>query len=636
MQEACRSIANASSASRAALLQLCDAMGSTVRRSTGGADVSALNTPLDELRRSITTSFGAIEAASGEWQSMAALSADGGEGGSAVAIGALLSLVGVIVEQLSELHRDASAAFGSAGRSLKAAKPAIMAAAISGGGAPAALEPRSTGRRPGGGAGGASPQTSPSPAITAAAAVVATDAAADLATHEAPAKPKRGKKAKDHADSGAALAPPAPAVAGPSTPSPRSDGSDATLYPHSKLRATFTKIDVTGVVDETVAALVLSMSRAQGFSSLTKIAASGVHNEYHLGGHDLSPLDVFDALFWQPASTVPAQIASVVVPATEFAQQPFSHPHGTVTKLGDSSVPWCGWRSVISEQGDSFASFFALVETLGGVRSVVLQDHITRGDGSGARYETLHILTASDWGVAVKAYVLKERAGEASDGIRRRRGGGGGAAGHGLGEAVAEQYLAALTGFFVPIPQPEPVDAADTGAGGGDWSPGGSNVDNESMRSEGAGGDGTEPRRKGGLFAKTLGIPLGLGKAVAGVATGGLRSVQEGVFRKAFPHLNGEPVKDVFNCALLEGALLRQGYLFATPQYLCFQSTVLAGQFALEWAEVRDLKKKKNFLMMNNSIEIATVDGATYFLTSFLQRDDSFKQLYQMWLDSSK
>nr|4TYZ_A Chain A, Uncharacterized protein [Leishmania infantum]4TYZ_B Chain B, Uncharacterized protein [Leishmania infantum] len=106
----------------------------------------------------------------------------------------------------------------------------------------------------------------------------------------------------------------------------------------------------------------------------------------------------------------------------------------------------------------------------------------------------------------------------------------------------------------------------------------------------------------------------------------------EGVFRKSFPDLAGETLLDSFNCAWVEGSALKQGYLFITPHWLCFQSTLAAAHFSIEYDEIKDIIKSKSVKMFENAIEVKTHLNDTIFLTNFLQRDQAYSALMSQWL----
>ncbi|KAG5473259.1 hypothetical protein CUR178_03179 [Leishmania enriettii] len=137
---------------------------------------------------------------------------------------------------------------------------------------------------------------------------------------------------------------------------------------------------------------------------------------------------------------------------------------------------------------------------------------------------------------------------------------------------------------------------------------------------------------------EVLKAPFAVGRAVGGAlldvtgVTGAVRHNIEGVFRKAFPSLVDEALVDTFNCAWSERSMLKQGYLFITPHWLCFQSTVAAAKFSVEYDEIKDIIKSKSAKMFGNAIEVKTHLDDSIFLTNFLQRDQAYSALMSQWL----
>ncbi|RNF17788.1 GRAM domain containing protein [Trypanosoma conorhini] len=134
--------------------------------------------------------------------------------------------------------------------------------------------------------------------------------------------------------------------------------------------------------------------------------------------------------------------------------------------------------------------------------------------------------------------------------------------------------------------------------------------------------------------------PVSVGKAVGNAVldvsgvTGAIKQQMEGVFRKSFPNLASEDIIETFNCALVDegNPLPKQGFMFITPRWLCFQAGLLSANFSLEWDEIRDIKKQRTAKVLENAIAIHTHLGGTYFLTSFLQRDHAYSAMMKQWL----
>lgn len=136
-----------------------------------------------------------------------------------------------------------------------------------------------------------------------------------------------------------------------------------------------------------------------------------------------------------------------------------------------------------------------------------------------------------------------------------------------------------------------------------------------------------------GVGKSIVKMPLNIGKGV--VESIGSVS-QEAVFKKNFPELVDEELIAYFNCAWKQDGspIIKQGFLYATKHHLCFQGTVLAATFKLQYDEIVNMTKKKSIGVLNNSIQIETIDDEKYFLTSFLSRDEAFKALYAAWTKS--
>lgn len=148
-------------------------------------------------------------------------------------------------------------------------------------------------------------------------------------------------------------------------------------------------------------------------------------------------------------------------------------------------------------------------------------------------------------------------------------------------------------------------------------------------------GDVTRGMLRGGV--EVLKAPLTVGRVVGGAvldatgATGAIRNSVEGLLRRAFPHLSGEHIVESFHCAWQEGSIVKQGYLFVTLRWLCFVSTMANASFAIEYDEVKDVRKRRSS-MFDNAIEVVTHINDTYFLMNFVNRDQAFAALMRQWL----
>lgn len=112
--------------------------------------------------------------------------------------------------------------------------------------------------------------------------------------------------------------------------------------------------------------------------------------------------------------------------------------------------------------------------------------------------------------------------------------------------------------------------------------------------------------------------------------TGAMRTTQIKFFTNRWPELEKEEVLDISNCAWSEGKILKQGFWFVTDQHVAFVASVLKAAFILHYDDIVTITKER-YTMFDNAIQIETRTGETYFLTSFLKRDESFKALYSRW-----
>ncbi|PBJ80885.1 hypothetical protein BCY84_01090 [Trypanosoma cruzi cruzi] len=134
--------------------------------------------------------------------------------------------------------------------------------------------------------------------------------------------------------------------------------------------------------------------------------------------------------------------------------------------------------------------------------------------------------------------------------------------------------------------------------------------------------------------------PVSVGKVVgnavldASGVTGAIKQQKEVLFRKSFPNLSSEEIIETFSCALVDDGnpIPKQGFVFITPRWLCFQAGLLSANFSLEWDEIRDIQKQRTVKVLENAIAIQTHLGGTYFLTSFVQRDQAYADMMKQWL----
>lgn len=109
-------------------------------------------------------------------------------------------------------------------------------------------------------------------------------------------------------------------------------------------------------------------------------------------------------------------------------------------------------------------------------------------------------------------------------------------------------------------------------------------------------------------------------------------------FRKLFaPDLgqdvvNREMLVDEFHCALLN-KILMQGKMYMSLNYVCFYSNLLVQEtrFALPFKQIKSISKAYLLRIIPNAIEITTLDGRQYFISSFINRDQAFDYLIKLW-----
>ena len=92
-----------------------------------------------------------------------------------------------------------------------------------------------------------------------------------------------------------------------------------------------------------------------------------------------------------------------------------------------------------------------------------------------------------------------------------------------------------------------------------------------------------------------------------------------------------------FRCALQNHTLsLSQGRLYVFPRHIAFACKI-PGQsrsILIRLLDVSNVRKAKTLYFLPNAIEIRLIDGTTYFLTSFLSRNEAYHLMYDLWLVS--
>ena len=89
-----------------------------------------------------------------------------------------------------------------------------------------------------------------------------------------------------------------------------------------------------------------------------------------------------------------------------------------------------------------------------------------------------------------------------------------------------------------------------------------------------------------------------------------------------------------YHCALRTHSLsLCQGRLYIFPKHVAFVCDVIGQTQAIlvKLVDVAHVKKAKTLMLLPNAIEIRLIDGKSFFLTSFLSRNEAYHQLYDLW-----
>lgn len=333
-----------------------------------------------------------------------------------------------------------------------------------------------------------------------------------------------------------------------------------------------------------------------------------------------------------------------ILDTDEVEVEPMVCPSGEVNIPDDQDLrrlPICAWWSGSNEDHSKVLhTTYTLAEWLPGLpgRTALIQDASVDG---GQREEVLHcvsVIDATPQYAKVAVYTLGGR------------GGAGGPKSAAIASLMRNTF--AKTGFTA-VRESEAVSAVpeirrDSSAmlaeirtvlGGSQdvkasFNPGvelASLDDPSKGKSNLTMSDVTSGMLRGGL--EVLRAPLTVGRAVMDVtgATGAIRNSVEGLFRKSFPHLEGQVILDTFNCSWQEGSIAKSGYLFVGLHWLCFAGSMANVQFAVEYDEIKDVQKSKS-TVFNNALEFVTHLDEKFVLMSFVNRDQAFNLLMKQWL----
>ena len=289
---------------------------------------------------------------------------------------------------------------------------------------------------------------------------------------------------------------------------------------------------------------------------------------------------------------------------------PFSGSNGEVS-FASETLPSVAWRVASTvDEASTLQTFLCFCEVRGIGKCLLIQDKLSFGD------ETLHVLREKSNSVVEVMCISPTRGHDTLGALYKRFFGEFFAV-----EEIKEDQDAAMVAMSVATKLREKHVQ-----------------DRKSQSSSQKGDTPDEVASTGGILGvgKTIvKMPLNIGK---GVVESLSAASQDVVFRKNFPELVDEELLNYFNCAWKQddSSILKQGYVYATKHHLCFQSSVLAASFKLQYDEISTLSKKKSIGVLNNSILIETVDDEKFFLTSFISRDDAYKALYAAWTKSER
>jgi septin family protein len=99
----------------------------------------------------------------------------------------------------------------------------------------------------------------------------------------------------------------------------------------------------------------------------------------------------------------------------------------------------------------------------------------------------------------------------------------------------------------------------------------------------------------------------------------------------------GEKIKDDFSAAI-QMKILVQGKLYVSTNALYFNSmfndgTLFIGnntKIKVPLVDIKNIAKKTNAVIFDNSIEIKLKNGSTIFITSFLNRNECYRLILKM------
>lgn len=301
----------------------------------------------------------------------------------------------------------------------------------------------------------------------------------------------------------------------------------------------------------------------------------------------------------------------------------FTNAKGEVVLDGSQALPACAWRCADGAAGGSDATldtFFAFInhQSNGLGECLIFHDVLVRSEHE--REQVVHIVKPVD-----KPGILEVSVHHPPAALL------GGAANAG---ALPSLYRRFFSTFF-----PECTYHRDgaKGAAAGDTAQlrkakaDAAAIAVLNQQKEEAAAASAKASKKGskGLIGKTKDLTMAIATAPLAAVSALNDASQAAIFRNSFPELE-EDAHASFNCAWANGKILKQGYVYATERHLCFQGTVLAAKFILAYDEIEKMSKKKN-TYFDNSIEIEDYQGNTYFLTSFVSRDEAYKVLFKSW-----
>jgi hypothetical protein len=580
-----------------------------------------------------------------------------GDGGDAFS----LTAISILVKHLANYHRDLAAALENAAAAIAQSKRQLASTQPS---APSFKEEKPKNTSAAGGttwttAAPSMPESSPVSssclAVAAVAASVAVSAVkpAETSDHDEVVAEKKKKKKKKksgvdeappHVEVQPALPPSEPTestgkkkkkVAEGKASAPLQASPVQTAAPQHRTEADFLSVRAGSVTTSIADAMPAFPS--EFFSSFEKICRkAAVSGEYFLEVDKSAPqslmnLGAFFTRIWLHGTVNDLYLD--LLEADELTLPNFSSVTGEISVESEdelSGLPAAGFRRAFTEDITTYTCF-AFVDDNGQSlrRSLIVHDVVIQGL---KREEMVQIFTPVDSLIHVKYYAY-------NNGKKLEK------------NSKAEAFLVTVKEVIVEAGGVLEADAEDAARrlaeaekpgeesledGAEEERP---EVDDERFNTKAP--DKTNFLQKAfKMSKKVVAAPLNMGvaagAAVLDVAGGVVKTQTDGLFRKHFPQHAAEELIDSFSCALNNGPIVKQGFLYATSSWLCFKGTVLEAKVEIPMDEIREFRKANTGLVFPTAIEVHTFNDEKFLFTSFIARDDALKTLHKVWTDSDQ